>query len=194
MKEGGKDYQLPPAILFLQCHVYLAEGLTMVICFFFPFIYDAFTNSQSQQNCSPVLVLPSLSYLHTAVSFLVKLTIDSESLENLLVIGSSRCLQLWGMNGKCMSAQDLSTLSMRCAFSYLSRLFFNFWTITRHCMPLCTGHVNIFCIAPILSDVPEKNTSSWLRYLNPVYYNLKSQTSYNFISWHETLLAGFLLQ
>ncbi|KAF3654186.1 hypothetical protein FXO37_16616 [Capsicum annuum] len=31
VKEGGKDYQLPPAILFLQCHVYLAEGLTMML-------------------------------------------------------------------------------------------------------------------------------------------------------------------
>lgn len=41
MKDGGKDYQLPPAILFLQCHVYLAEGLTMVMSFF-AFIYDAF--------------------------------------------------------------------------------------------------------------------------------------------------------
>lgn len=34
VKDGGKDNQLPPAILFLQCHVYLAEGLTMVIGFF----------------------------------------------------------------------------------------------------------------------------------------------------------------
>ncbi|XP_060172014.1 uncharacterized protein LOC132603127 [Lycium barbarum] len=31
VKDGGKDYQLPPAILFLQCHVYLAEGLTMML-------------------------------------------------------------------------------------------------------------------------------------------------------------------
>ncbi|KAH0651680.1 hypothetical protein KY284_031592 [Solanum tuberosum] len=31
VKDGGKDNQLPPAILFLQCHVYLAEGLTMML-------------------------------------------------------------------------------------------------------------------------------------------------------------------
>ncbi|OIT29657.1 hypothetical protein A4A49_17649 [Nicotiana attenuata] len=31
VKDGGKDYQLPPSILFLQCHVYLAEGLTMML-------------------------------------------------------------------------------------------------------------------------------------------------------------------
>ncbi|XP_070018687.1 uncharacterized protein LOC107759030 [Nicotiana tabacum] len=31
VKDGGKDYQLPPSIMFLQCHVYLAEGLTMML-------------------------------------------------------------------------------------------------------------------------------------------------------------------
>ncbi|KAJ8559917.1 hypothetical protein K7X08_003975 [Anisodus acutangulus] len=31
VKDGGKYYQLPPAILFLQCHLYIAEGLTVML-------------------------------------------------------------------------------------------------------------------------------------------------------------------
>lgn len=30
-KEVTKDYKIPPEVLFLQCHIYLAEGLTMML-------------------------------------------------------------------------------------------------------------------------------------------------------------------
>nr|GME05949.1 N-alpha-acetyltransferase 35, NatC auxiliary subunit [Ipomoea batatas] len=31
MKDGAKDYPLPPVVLFLQCQIYIAEGLTMML-------------------------------------------------------------------------------------------------------------------------------------------------------------------
>lgn len=42
MKDGAKDYPLPPVVLFLQCQIYIAEGLTMVtsICFSPVFPWD----------------------------------------------------------------------------------------------------------------------------------------------------------
>lgn len=33
LKDAAKDYQFPPVVLLLQCQIYLAEGLTMVIWF-----------------------------------------------------------------------------------------------------------------------------------------------------------------
>ncbi|KAA8522977.1 hypothetical protein F0562_009400 [Nyssa sinensis] len=30
-KDVARDYQIPPKVLFLQCHIYLAEGLTMML-------------------------------------------------------------------------------------------------------------------------------------------------------------------
>lgn len=33
LKDVAKDYRIPPAVLFLQCQIRLAEGLTMVIVF-----------------------------------------------------------------------------------------------------------------------------------------------------------------
>ncbi|KAK3006450.1 hypothetical protein RJ639_015960 [Escallonia herrerae] len=31
IKDVARDYQIPPAVLFLQCYIYLAEGLTMML-------------------------------------------------------------------------------------------------------------------------------------------------------------------
>lgn len=35
LKDVAKNYRIPPAVLFLQCQICLAEGLTMVTCYNF---------------------------------------------------------------------------------------------------------------------------------------------------------------